>query len=344
MKSRTSPKRRTTAVEIATQLGISVMTVSRALNGRPNVNTKTRERILRLANKLGYVPNNIARSLVLRKTQTIGVVVPEITHSFFPEVIRGIEDVTYSTGYRLILTHSAEDGDREKEAIKTLLSNRVDGILVSTAQTGDNLPFYSEVLRSDVHLVFFDRLVEGLSASYVGIDDTDCSARVTQHLISHGYESIAHLSGPASVSIGKARLAGYRKALRKAKLPFNPDLIVQSGFQERGGYDAMKRLLSLPKRKRPDAVFAVNDPAGFGAMKAIQEQEMGIPDDLAIVGISDDIRAELVVSPLTTIRQPAYLIGKTAAETLISEIEGRTAPGERLLLKCDLIVRKSCGC
>lgn len=343
-KNLKKPVRRVTAEKLAGILGVSAMTVSRALNGRPNVDEKTRRRVVEAARKYGYTPDHIARSLTLRKTETIGVVVPEISHSFFPEVIRGIEDAIYSAGYHLILTHSAEDENREQDAISTLESKRVDGILISTAQTVTDRGAYLEAMRIGLPIVFFDRVVENIGATCVSIDDEDCCARITDHLIGHGYKAIAHLSGPSNVSIGKGRLKGYRKALSRNNIPYRSELVVQSGFHENGGYLAMEKLLQLPARERPDAVVAVNDPAAFGAMKAIQDHRLRIPQDIAIVGMSDDVRAELLSSPLTTIRQPAYKIGEAAARALISEIEGKEKPGRKILVQTELAVRRSCGC
>ncbi len=336
--------KRVTAEVIASHLGVSVMTVSRVMNDSPNVGKKTRARVLEAAKKFGYIPNHIARSLAIRRTETIGVVVPEITHSFFPEVIRGIEDAAYSSGYHLILAHSAEDEERERDGIRTLLSKRVDGLLISTAQTIKSHLVYKEAIRLGIPVVFFDRVVRNIGASCVSIDDEECSSLVTEHLIGHGYKAIAHLSGPSAVSIGKDRLNGFRKALARNGIEYRPEIVVQSGFDERGGYQAMESLLHLPVRERPDAVVAVNDPAAFGAMKAIQEHRLRIPQDIGIVGMSDDVRAELVYSPLTTLRQPAYIIGKTAAETLISEIEGKSKPGKKIIVQTELAIRKSCGC
>lgn len=347
MRKRKNPRKASrgiTAEAIAAKLGVSAMTVSRALNGRPNVNRRTRERVLSAAKRLGYTPNHVARSLALRKTQTIGVVVPEISHSFFPEVIRGIEDAVYSAGYHLILTNTAEDDNREQDAIMTLQSKRVDGLLISTAQTVTDHSTYEEAIRQGVPIVFFDRVVYNIGATCVSIDDEDCCARITEHMIGHGYHAIAHLSGPPTVSIGKARLKGYKKVLSRHNMKLRPELIVQSGFHEKGGYVAMEKLLQLSARERPDAVVAVNDPAAFGAMKAIQEHRLRIPQDISIVGMTDDIRAELAMSPLTTIRQPAYEIGKSAAEALIQEIEGKAKPGRKIIVQTELAVRKSCGC
>jgi len=334
---------RATQKEIAKELGISVMTVSRALNNRENVDEKTKKKVLATAKRLGYKPNQIAKSLVLNKTFTIGVVVPEISHSFFPEVIRGIEEVAYQHNYHLILTHSAEKQKREKDALNTLESHRVDGILISTAESVKNFKLYKELVNAKYPIVFFDRYVEGIDASSVGINDKESSKEITKHLISHGYHKLAHLSGPKEVSIGNKRLEGFKEALEEADLKIDPDLIVESGFNESGGYDAMKKLLKLPKNKRPRAVVAVNDPAAFGAMQAIKDAGLRIPEDIAIVGFTDDIRAELVSCPLTTVRQPAYEVGKKAAQKLIDCINGDEKV-EHIVVETELVIRQSCGC
>lgn len=336
--------RRVTAKELANKLGISTMTVSRVMNNRANVDEETRRKVLGAAQKLGYSPNHIAKSLVLRKTNTIGVVVPEITHSFFPEAIRGIEGVTYTAGYHLILTHSAENAKREMDAILTLESKRVDGILISTAQSVEDYGLYKHVIRLGVPVVFFDRCVHGIGASCVSIDDEESARRITEHLINHGYRRIAHLSGPQKVSIGRSRLNGFKRALTDRNIPCYDELIVEAGFQESNGYTAMKKLLALPKSKWPRAVVAVNDPAAFGAIKAIQEHGLRIPEDTAIVGFSDDIRAELMPAPLTTVRQPAYEVGKRAAQKLIAIVEGKSPNVEEIVVKTEQVIRHSCGC
>lgn len=343
-KSLKSVSRRVTAKEVAGKLGISTMTVSRVMNNRPHVDEETRRKVLGAAQKLDYSPNHIAKSLVLRKTHTIGVVVPEISHSFFPEAIRGIEEATYRARYHLILTHSAEDAKREKDALLTLESERVDGILISTAQSVQDHSLYQHMIRLGLPIVFFDRCVHGIGASCVSIDDEESARRITEHLIDHGYTRIAHLSGPQKVSIGRSRLNGFKSALADRKIPCYDQLIVESGFQETGGYQAMKKLLSFPREMRPRAVVAVNDPAAFGAIKAIQEQGLSIPGDIAIVGFSDDIRAALMPTPLTTVRQPAYEVGKLAAQKLLAFVEGKSPAIEEIIVKTEQVIRRSCGC
>jgi DNA-binding LacI/PurR family transcriptional regulator len=336
--------RRVTARDVAKALGLSTMTVSRALNGRPHVDHDTRARVFKAARKLGYSPNDIAKSLVLNRTNTIGVVVPEISHSFFPEAIRGIEDATYSAGYHVILMHSAEISLREQDAIQTLGSKRVDGLLISTAQDITDTRVYEQLIEVGVPVVFFDRCIRGIGATCVSIDDEHSSYVATEHLLRHGYTRIGHLAGPKRISVGRERLDGFRRALANYNVPFDEKLVVESGFHESGGYDAMGLLLDMPLADRVQAVVAVNDPAAFGAMKAVIDRGLAIPGDIAIVGFSDDIRAPLMTVPLTTVRQPAYTLGKLAAERLIEAIAGLQAQPEEIVVKTELVVRSSCGC
>ncbi|MBU1299772.1 MAG: LacI family transcriptional regulator [Bacteroidetes bacterium] len=336
--------KRVTIKQIADELGVSMMTVSRALNSSPKVNKATREKVLRAAERSDYFPNYIARSLVTARTRTFGVVVPEITHSFFPEAIRGIEEVAYSSGYQIILTHCAEDANREISAIETLVSKRVDGILASVAEQDTDFEIYHRVLKWGLRVVFFDRCVFKIGASCVSVNDEECAYTVTRHLIGHRYKKIAHLRGPLLVSISERRLTGFLKALKENNLKPKEEWIIEAGFHEEGGYNAMSKLLNLPMKDRPRAVVAVNDPAAFGAMEAIYEKGLRIPEDIAIVGFSDDIRAPLMPSPLTTIQQPAYEVGKRAAQKLIRHIENRSEVTENITIQTKLIVRNSCGC
>ncbi|HKI47383.1 MAG TPA: LacI family DNA-binding transcriptional regulator [Balneolales bacterium] len=336
---------RITIRQIARELGISAMTVSRALNNRSNVDENTRKRVLETAKRMGYKPNHIARSLTTKRTFTIGVVLPKMSHSFFPDAIRGIEEIAYQKNYQLILTHSSEDATRETIVIESLVSKRVDGILISSAQNVKDLKHYNELLESNYPVVFFDRWMPGLAASSVRTNDEECAMLITRHLIEkHGYTKIAHISGPGNVSIGADRLMGFRRAMEEARIPIHKNWIVEAGFDEKTGYDAAKKLLSLPKEILPEAIFAVNDSTAFGAMEAIYEEELKIPDDIAIVGFSDDKQDKLLNPPLTTVHQPAYEEGKRATQILIDMIEGKSKSIEDVVVKSYLVIRKSCGC
>ncbi|MEX2477154.1 MAG: LacI family DNA-binding transcriptional regulator [Gracilimonas sp.] len=332
-----------TLKQIAEALGVSAMTVSRAINNKANVDEKTRLRVLAKAKSMGYTPNHVAKSLVSQKTHTIGVVIPEIHHVFFSEVVSGIEAVVYENDYQLFLTNSAEDASREKNVIEALRSKRVDGILLSCAENSEDFEYYKKLIESGFNIVFFDRCVENIGASCVSVNDETSSFQITEHLINHGYTKIAHLSGPKNLSVGQERLRGYKRALEEHQLTFRDDWVVESGFREDGGYSAMNTILDLPQSEWPRAVVAINDPAAFGAMKAIEEHGLSIPDDIAIVGFSDDVRAELMPCPLTTVQQPAFALGKKAAEKLIRSIEHDDEPIENIELLTSMKIRSSCG-
>lgn len=346
--SRSTAKRKavrhTTSADVARASGVSAMTVSRVFNARTNVDEKTRSKVLKAAKKLGYRPNLIAQSLALSRTRTIGVVVPEISHSFFPEAIRGIEEVTYRSGYHLLLMHSAEAAEREADALQTLESKRVDGILLSVAQNVVDAGPYRHVLDVGIPLVFFDRCIRGIGAACVSIDDEESARVITHHLIDHGYTRLAHIAGPSHLTISRDRLAGFRKAHVAAGLVLDASLTVEGGMHEDGGYVAMCTLLDLPFNRRPRAVVAINDPAAYGAMRAIADRGLAVPGDIAVVGFSDDLRASLMPVPLTTIRQPAYEIGRTAAERLLAAIHGDHRARKLQTVRTELVVRRSCGC
>lgn len=334
-----------TLKQIAEALGVSAMTVSRALNDKDNVDDKTRKKIVDKAHEMGYTPNHVAKSLVSSKTYTIGVVIPEITHAFFPEVVRGIEEVTYASDYHLFLINANEDFEREKKAIRALRSKRVDGILISSSRTVENDAFYKNLVNTDLDIVFFDRCVENVDASCVRVNDRASAAYITNHLIEeHNYTRLAHLSGPREVSIGKKRMLGFRDSLEENGLEINEDWIITSGFREEEGRKAMKELLSKCTNEYPEAVVCVNDPAAIGAMRAIEEAGLSIPDDIAITGFTDDIRAPLLNTPLTTVHQPAYEVGKRAAKKLLDTINNPDEPAENIEVLTSLMIRESCGC
>lgn len=332
-----------TLKQIAAELGISAMTVSRALNNHDNVDEKTRERIIKKARSMGYTPNHIAKSLVSKRTYTIGVVIPEISHTFFAQVVSGIENVAYEMNYQLLLTNSAENFEREKKALETLLAQQVDGILISCSEQTRDYSLYKKIIDLGKPLVFFDRCIEDLGASTVSVDDRNGSKRITQHMIDHGYKEIAYLRGP-EISIGKERLDGFLDALKENGIPVREEWIIESGFKESGGHEAMQQILEMPEKDRPRAVVAVNDPAAIGALEAIEEYGLSVPDDIAICGFSDDIRARLLKCPLTTVSQPSVSIGRKAAEKLIKVIENKEEPIENIDLLTELVIRGSCGC
>jgi DNA-binding LacI/PurR family transcriptional regulator len=337
-------KKKVTGKDVAKAIGVSAMTVSRALNNSPHIDETTKKRVLNAMYNLGYTPNHIARSLVLKRTYTIGVVIPEFTHSFFPEVIRGIEEVVNNSGYRLLLTHSAENHKQEQAALSTLRQNRVDGILISTIQNVKSNKYYRELRNLDIPVVFFDRYFRNIGVSSVGVNDRKCSYKITEHLIQHKYRKIGYLAGHKNIYIAQQRKKGYQQALNDYGLPIVENLILDSGFHEEDGYKAVKKLLNGKKKNIPRGIVAVNDPAAIGALQALNENGIEVPDDIAIVGFSNDIRGELIQPPLTTLDQPAYEIGVRAAKKLIAHITNESEPVEQILIDAPLIIRKTCGC
>jgi DNA-binding LacI/PurR family transcriptional regulator len=225
-----------------------------------------------------------------------------------------------------------------------LESKRVDGILLSVAQDVHDDRAYRQILEVGLPLVFFDRCVRGIGATCVSIDDEESARVITHHLIAHGYRRIAHLAGPQQLAIGRERLLGFLRAHEEAGLEWDRTLMIEAGFHEDSGYAAMQPLLDLPVAARPRAVVVINDPAAYGAIRAICDRGLSVPRDIAVVGFSDDIRAPLMPVPLTTMRQPAYELGRMAAERLVATISGEPDLKKEYTVKTLLVVRTSCGC
>ena len=330
-----------TIKDIARQLRLSPSTVSRALRDHPDISRPTKNRVVSLAQELDYHPDTIAQSLQTKKTKTIGVIVPEIKQPFFASVINGIEEVAYAAGYTIMVCQSNETYDREVLYTRTLLSHRVAGLLVSLSQTTRNLDHFKILQRRGVSIVFFDRVSEDIEASKVVVDDYNGAFAVVEHLAEAGYKRIAHLAGPRNLSISKYRLKGYQDALNKHNLPHDEKLIVYGGLDDTDGVVGFQKLFNL--KPMPDAVFAVNDPVATGAFVSIKELGLKIPDDIALAGFSNTHVSSLLDPPLTTVEQPSFEIGKTAAHILIEQIitDDQNFVPESIVLKTHLIVRGS---
>lgn len=329
-----------TIKDIARILGISASTVSRALNDHPDINSDTKKAVHDLANKLKYQPNAVALSLKNSRSNTIGVIIPEIIHYFFSSVISGIEDVASQKGFTVIICQSNESYSREVANAKALLSHRVDGILVSISKETRFFDHLLNLQDGGIPLVFFDRIAPEISADQIIIDDTDASYNATRHLIETGRKRIAHFAGPQGLVIGRDRLQGYLNALNEAGLPIDNRLIIQADTFEKARISVMEM---LDAKIIPDGIFAVNDMTAIGAMQTIQKRGYKIPDDIAVVGFSDGYLSGITDPHLSSVDQHGYEMGTTAAETLFSRIlSGDTEyTPEIKVLKADLIVRGS---
>ena len=333
-------KKQVTIKDIAQKLGISTSTVSRALKDHPDISLKTREAVQELAKILGYKPNLIALNLKHSRTNTIGVVVPEVEHYFFSTILNGIEEVAYKGNFSVMVFQSNESYMREVLIVQTLLANRVDGVLASFSKNTHDYAHFEQLIDNEIPLVFFDRVKDDMHADSVIVDDYSGAQSAVNHLISQGCERIAFYSAPQHLMIGKNRLEGYKAALEKNNIPFNPDLVYACDTFD----EAQKVSRSvLKKQDRPDAIFAVNDLTAIGAMKIAKQLGLNIPEDIKFVGFENSRSASICEPELTTVDQFGFELGKKATELLLKRINTPTFDykTEKQVVKTQLIQRRT---
>lgn len=339
-------KHRTTLKDIAEELGITVTTVSKALKDYPDISQDTKKKVNKLAEKLNYQPDSQAVALRGKGSNTIGLIIPEIVHFFFSNVIKGIMNYSEEKGYRLLITLSNNSLEMEKKQINLLFGTKVDGVLVSLANETKNTKHFKVFEDYDVPLVMFDKVDEQFNCNKVTIDDSQGGYEATKHLIEKGCKRIAHIRGPKNPLNSKGRFDGYKKALLENDIPFDSTLVKECTdvtFEE--GYQFGQELVS--GKTRPDGIFTVTDQVGVGAMNAIKDAGFSVPDDIKIVGFSDSQIAQVSHPPLSTIHQPGYEIGETAVKLLIEDIElkqkdpNHTFGSRQIILDTHLIERKS---
>lgn len=330
---------RPTIHDVAREAGVSTTTASRALNNKGEIRPETRARILAVAESLRFVPNSLAQSLVIGKTKTIGVLITDNTSQVYAEVLRGIDEAAKEAGFGLLFGNSADSQDQALAWLEMVHGKRVDGLLLTPVQTD----------RRDVELlarwgtpfVLLLRYFPELAADSVMLDNVEAGYLVTKHLVDLGHRRIGHVAGPAHTSTATDRLAGYRRALAEAGLPVEDELVVHRPFTVAGGLAAATRLLDGPDR--PTAIFAATDLQAIGVLRAARQLGLRIPDDLSLAGGDDIEVAEYLETPLTTFHYPAREIGRRGVEILISRLDGDERPPQRLVLKPQLVVRRSSG-
>jgi LacI family transcriptional regulator len=326
--------------DIAHELGVSVVTVSKVLRNHSDISDETRERVLRRIKELNYRPNLAARALVTGRTCTVGLIVPDLVHPFFAQVAKGLSRVLRKKGYSVVISSSEEDTELEQQEVDQLLARRVDALLIASAQW--TVDTFRRIEEQQVPYVLIDRFFAGLTANFVGVDDQEAGRLAVEHLIDQGCQRIAHIRGPeVSTAIGRAE--GYRQALAAHGITLPPTYVIRSrgdDAADASGYAAMQQLLKV--EPRPDAVFCYNDPIAMGAMKANLESGLRVPGDIAVVGCGNVNYAELLRIPLSSVDQNSGAIGERAAKLALSLIEAKAAPRpRRILLKPTLIVRDS---
>lgn len=328
-----------TLKDIAKQAGVSTTTVSRALNNKDDISSPTKEKILRIVKQMGYTPNAVARGLKIKRTETIGAVIADISDPFFAPIVKGIEKAARKEGYHLILCDTDEDYPTEKEALKTLIEKRVDGLLITPAQT--EYQDIVELKRKKLPFVLLGRHFdfELLETDYVATDDVKGAFSVTTYLIKKGHKRILFINGPMYISSAKERLAGYKRGLLEAGVEIDVSLIKEGGIKMEDGYRIMKE--ELKKSFEFTAVFAYSDFVALGVMKALKEANLEIPRDVAVAGYDDIDIASFLEVPLTTVRIPKYELGVEGFKLLRKKMTGEISSPKKVILPTELVVRKS---
>ncbi len=335
------PRKTVRMKDIAKDLGLSTITISKVLRNHPDVSDATRERVLQRVKELDYQPNLMARSLVTGRSFLIGLVVPDLLHPFFAEVAKGLSVVIEEHGYSLIISSSEEKPQMEAKEVRQLLARRLDGLVI--ASCGTDVELFDAMDRSTVPYVLVDREFSGLSANFVGIDDEVAGRMATEHLIEQGCRRIAHIRGRDN-STGSNRFKGYQQALARHGLDYKDDLVISRANvdinSEEMGAQAMELLLK--RRPRPDGVFVYNDPLAIGAMNAILQAGLRIPEDIAIIGCGNLHYSGSLRVPLSSIDQRSVTIGERTGGILLRMIESKVRPSPvSIILDPLLVVRAS---
>src|SRR5258707_3213489 len=316
------------------------MTVSRVISGRPGVDAEAQGRVEEAVAALDYVPNRIARGLISQKTETLGLIVPDVANPFFAPVVRGAETAARRSGYRLLLCNSEGDLRLEREYIEDLVSHRVEGLLLAPASDRSRTVLLP-LLRGGFPLVLIDRALPDVDCDLIVSDSASGARRLVDHLIEVGHRQIAHITDAEDTSTGRERLRGYREAIEAAGLAYRDELVFRTTVDQLGGYRATQQILGLDDL--PTAIFAVNNMTAVGAMQALRERSLSVPQDIGLVCF-DDVEHLAVLSPfLTVIDQPAETFGSLGAQLPLERISGKAGVrSRRIVLQCDLVVRQSC--
>jgi len=330
--------------DIARDLGVSVITISKVLRNHPDVGDETRERVLARVKELDYRPNLAARSLVTGRTYLVGLVVPDLLHPFFAEIAKSLSEALRQSGYYLIVSSSDEDPDLEEQEINQLLARRLDTLIIASCRSTVELFFRIE--KQKTPYVLIDRSLPGLSANFVGVDDEAAGILATKHLIDIGCKRIAHIRGPET-SPGIRRLEGYKRALTQSGFKVVEDYIITEpkGDVEtrQRGAEAMRKLLLL--KPRPDGLFCFNDPMAMGAMNYALNHGVRIPEDIAVIGCGDLHYDDALSVPLSSINQHSRRIGQEAARIALAILNSKVPPKpENVVLQPELVARKSTQC
>ncbi|MEN9909617.1 MAG: hypothetical protein RLZZ540_2766 [Bacteroidota bacterium] len=333
-------KKKSTIKDIAAVLGLTPSAVSKALNDHPRISDKTKIAVKEAAIQLDYQPNYLSSALRKGKSNLVGVIIPRVNSHFFSSVVENIEKVLNLNGYNIIMTQSNELYAKECQEIDTLLKIQVDGIIASMANETTDLEYYQKIKSKGTELVLFDRGEEELNVDYVGIDDYKSSHLVIDHLVSQNCKRIAHIAGFKHIRIYKERIRGYKDALEKSGLAAPENWIIESNLRLEDGRRIMQQLLDSPER--PDAVYVAGDIAALGALQVLLENNIKVPEEMALIGFSDEPFTSLTQPSISTVNQHSDQIGKLAAEAFLERINNPNKKTiNRIILEPELIIRQS---
>ena len=332
--------RQVTMKEIAKKLGVSVSTVSRALQDSPELHAETKRKIVEAAKEMNYRPNLLAQSLRISRSKTLGVIVPEITSHFFASCISGIQDLANTRGYNVIICQSNESLVLEKANIQTLVSSQVDGLLISLSRETTTFDHLHDLYQREINFVLFDRVEEEIPVSKVTFNDAGGAYQVVKHLLENGSRRIAYVSGPEELYISKKRKEGYLRALTEFGVEADPILVHITDLTLAGNLQVAKDLLEMDPR--PEAVFCMIDPVAVDVLTYWKSKGINIPEDIALAGFTDNPTAAVVEPPLTTVAQPGYEMGKLAVAHLLDQLDGIASEDPlSIVLETTLVIRKS---
>jgi LacI family transcriptional regulator/LacI family repressor for deo operon, udp, cdd, tsx, nupC, and nupG len=326
--------------DVAKKANVSVATVSRVLNNSTSVNDSTRSKILKAIKELNYQPNRVAKRLRSKSVSSnlIGVLIPDIQNPFYVDVLRGIEDVASTKNYALIMCNFGQDKEREKMYLEILQSESIDGLIAAPASEDD--PQLKKMLSNGMPVVCVDRGLKDVDVDVVLVNNVDGAYKAVDYLAKAGYRRIAYIAGMPTIPSSRLRERGYREALEDNGLTFDPDLVRYGDSKHESGVKLCNELLGLPYP--PDAIFTGNNLITLGALETIHQRKLKIPEQIAIVGFDDMYWSSSLNPPLTAVKQPAYEIGKRAAELLIQRIDEPTRQSIQMIMNAELKIRSSC--
>ena len=326
--------------DIAKKLDVSKVTVSKALRGHPDISESTIALVKSTAGKMGYVPNLIARNLSSKSTNTIGVIVPKIAHYFFGSIVESLYDEAFERNYELILTVSREDPLREKKHIETLLSMNVDGLIIAITKDTRDYEIFNTVKKHGVPAIFIDRIPDLKDINKVVVSDKEGTFQAIEHAINLGYKKIAHFASYTNVNIGKERMAGFRKAVKKYKLSIPSEWIVRGGMREKFGYEAFMKLYS--ENNLPELIFTETYPVALGIYEAAQELKLSIPKDIDVICFGNAEVQKYLNPPLSCVNQPTEIIAHEALELLLHCMTEKSTCVKEVTIPTELILRGTC--